>query len=176
MVACAQVQTEKPYIIVKHDAEIEVDGVIKKVKANEKIEVEDEKTIKVSADGKASLVIFNTKGLKNNEVNLPDLSETSMNEKLIQSLNKRLDQLMPQIQEVQQMILNEDYNNAISKVRDLKNIYPGLAYLSFLESACYKVQGRDSEALRVLNEGLSINPESTEGKSLYRSLSGREVR
>ncbi len=174
--ACGQLPVEKPSLVLKHDAVIEVDGQVKQVRANESFEIEDGKTIKITAPGKTPLIFFHAKRAQKSAVELPRLSDLTLNDRLNISLNRKLDDLMPQIQEVQQLILREDYNNAISKVRDLKMKYPGIAYLSFLESACYQVQGRESEALKILSEGLGINPESKEGKAMYRSISGREVR
>ncbi len=160
-------------IVFKHDASLIIDGQLQTVKSGEEKSIEGLELVKVEAKGKVPMIIYPTelKG-KSLEVDLPSLSDNQITEVQSQKINKELDTILPEVQKVQSMMLQQDYVNALSKIRDLKIKYPKVAFFSFLEGACYKILNRQAESLTAIREGLEIFPDSPEAKELYRQAGG----
>ncbi len=145
------------------------------VKAGEVKSIAEYDFIRVEAKGKVPLLIYPIKMRESTmQVDLPSLSTTHVNETQMQAINSELDIILPEVQKVQNMILQRDYTNALSKIRDLKLKYPKVAFFSFLEGACYKVMNKSSESATAIREGLDLYPGSAEAKELYRQVSGKE--
>ncbi len=158
-----------------HDSSLIVDGKMEVVKAGEVKSIAEYDFIRVEAKGKVPLLIYPIKMRESTmQVDLPSLSTTHVNETQMQAINSELDIILPEVQKVQNMILQRDYTNALSKIRDLKLKYPKVAFFSFLEGACYKVMNKSSESATAIREGLDLYPGSAEAKELYRQVSGKE--
>jgi hypothetical protein len=162
-------------LIVKHDANIIIEGKSEAIKGGESKSIEGIDLIKIEAKGKAPMIIFPTE-LKDKalEIDLPNLSSSQISEVQSQLINKELDVILPEVQKVQVMMIQQDYTNALSKIRDLKLKYPKVAFFSFLEGACYKILNRQAESLAAIREGLLIFPDSSEAKELYKQAGGEE--
>ena len=166
-------EKEKSSIRFDHDVSLTVSGRKLDVKAGEEIELIKDKPILAEARGRVAMFIYPVDSRDDElKVSLPTLNKSQITSVQEQNINVQLDELLPEIQQVQVMMLKRDYTNALSKIRDLKTKNPGVAFLSFIEGSCYSVLNRKSEAIRAIREGLSIYPESPDAKELYKKLSG----
>lgn len=177
LMSCSSFQSVEPpkqTIKFAHNVDVTVDNSTKAYEAGKSLEYSLNSPLLVEAEGKVSMLIYPVNTKDNFEVKLPDLDTKKISEVQRNEVNKTMDVLMPEIQQVQAVMLKKDYVNAISKIRDLKTQYPKIAYLSFVEGACYSILNRNSDAMRALEEGLQVNSENATAQELYRKISGRK--
>lgn len=172
LISCSQIKKSKPKVTFDHDVELSINGTKTKLEKGKSLELKTDDLIQFSAPGKVPLMLYPKNKQSNAKISLPSISKEAFSQALEQEVNKKIDDIFPQIHQVQQLILKENYSDAISKIRNLKSKYPNIAYISFIEGAAYSVLKRYTEAKRALNEGLEIFPESVDGKELYRQISG----
>ena len=169
------VKEQQPSFTFKQDVEITQNGKKTKLKSGESFTLESQGVVRAEAPGSVSMVILPLSSENNKlDISLASLKDIKIDEIESIGLNRRLDLILPEIQKIQRMMLQKDYTNALSKVRDLKVQYPKVAFFSFIEGACYKILNRKSEALQAVREGLVLYPQSADARELYRQLTGED--
>lgn len=78
--------------------------------------------------------------------------------------------------EVQQMLLNRQTDEALARIQSIRESYPGLTYIKFLEASCYLLKGDNPKALALTESGLQDFPNDVNGKSLKAKLTQGSAR
>lgn len=169
-----QEKPDPPKVKFKQDVSVTIGDQKVNLAAGKTLEFTSDQPILVEANGRVPIFVYPVASKnKNLNINLPKLDETKLNKVHFDKINRELDSILPEVQQVQVMLLKRDYINALSKIRDLRAKHPKVAFLSFIEGSTYMILNRKSEAIKALNEGLQIYPDSAEAKELYKQLTER---
>ncbi len=167
-------EVPKPEVKFKQNVEVTIGDQKIAVEAGKPIEFSGDQPILAEAKGRVPLFIYPVASKnKSLSIDLPQMDESKISDIQLGQINKELDALLPEIQAVQIMLLKRDYINALSKIRDLRVKHPKIAFLSFIEGSTYMILNRNGEALKALQEGLQIYPDSSEAQELYKKLTNR---
>lgn len=171
----SRVEKSIPTIRFDHEVSLTIDGENIPLKKDEVINLTVDKPIFAESKGRVSMLVYPVNSSESElKITLPHLDSSKITETQDKVGNQKLDKILHEVQLVQILMLKQDYVTALTKIRELKNAHPGIAFLSFIEGSCYSVMNQNNEAIRSIREGLEIYPHSADAKELYKRLSGKE--
>lgn len=105
------------------------------------------------------------------EINPADLKKIT-DQFLAPQLNTALNEIAKAQVEIQGLIQKRNLNVALTKVNQLKEKYNGVALILFLEGTVHYLLNNKQLATSALEQGLVIDPNNSDAKSLLSKLKG----
>jgi hypothetical protein len=155
-----------------HPAQVLINNKTTKVTTGENVVFPASESIVIQAEGRMSMLLVPVKENSSIDIRLPELGKDSITTIQNDEVNKMMDSLFVEVQQIQGMILDEKYQTALSKISVLVSRFPDVAFLHFIEGSCYQILGRKNDAVRSVRRGLALYPQSQDGQELYRKLTG----
>ena len=80
-----------------------------------------------------------------------------------------------EVQSIQMLLAEGNGESALRKIQALREQYPYISYLAFLEASCLVVVNQNEAAMALLKKALQDFPDHREAQILYRKLAGKAV-
>lgn len=138
-------------------------------KAGSKLDIPDGDALLVMADGMVPMLVVSpsrTSNLKMNAVQVRSFEDHY----LAPVLDRRLNEVINEVNRVQSFIQKRDYNNAGTQVKVLQEKYPRLATIHFLSATINFLSNNKTMAREDVKRGLAIDPENESAKRLLEKL------
>ena len=146
--------------------------------SGEKLKVEKEKAVSldkgpvlIESPGHLGVLVVPIKD-KDQSVNvrLKKLNKENFGDQFQAIYNQEMTQILGEVYKVQKLIHENKKQDALVQVQRLKDKFPGLTYLSFLEASVYLVMGDKGKTKQLLEVALTNYPDNQEAMDLYISL------
>jgi hypothetical protein len=173
-IGCVSQPVKKTLTVkVTQDSVVSVNGEKTRLAKNKTLEVDPEENIIITSPGHFETVLVPIQpGTQQVNVKPKKITLDSLDKEMQEEYGNTISDMMKSILEIQMMIANEKYTVALNEVRMLRNKYPHVYYLLFLEGTCLYLNGMKKQAIRSYELALKYFPNNKVGWATLKRLKG----
>ncbi len=130
-------------------------------------------TVWVEQENRVPIIVYRANAGSKIDILAPKIEDALYKQKQV-SIDAELSEVLLKYSTIQKNIKSRRVDEAMKDISLLRNKFPNVVFLDFLEASIAVVKGEHDRAKNLLKRGLTAHPDFEEGKKLLEQLERRQ--